>query len=272
MPIIDPTAQIHPQAQLADDVHIGAYCIIGEKVRLERGVHLRSHVVVMGQTHIKEDVKIYPFAVLGCSPQDLKYAGEESRLVVGAQSVIREHVTIHGGTQGGRMQTDIGEKCFLMVGTHIAHDCIIGAHVIMANNATLGGHVRVDEHVFIGGLAAIHQNVRIGAHAMIAGACGLRKNVIPYGFALGVPAALEGLNLMGLRRREFTKQDMHDLRHAYRLLFKENASDWKDKFDRLKQDKSLCASPLVAHMIEFIEECEQDKRWRRMGICKADDI
>jgi len=216
---IHPTAVVAPEANLGGDVQIGPYCIIGSEVTLGDSVSLHSHVVVDGRTTIGEATEIYPFASIGLQPQDLKYQGEPSTLTVGARNRIREHVTMNPGTEGGIMETRVGDDCLFMIGSHIAHDCVIGNHVIMANNATLGGHVEVGDYAIIGGLAAIHQFVRIGAHAMVGGMSGVEQDLIPYGSAMGERARLRGLNLVGLQRRDFSRDDIQTLRTAYRLMF-----------------------------------------------------
>ncbi len=216
---IHPTAIVAPGASLGSDVQIGPYCIIGSEVTLGDGVCLHSHVVVDGRTTIGEATAIYPFASIGLQPQDLKYQGEASTLIVGARNQIREHVTMNPGTEGGIMETRVGDDCLFMIASHVAHDCVIGNHVIMANNATLGGHVEVGNYAIIGGLAAVHQFVRIGAHAMVGGMSGVEQDLIPYGSAMGERARLRGLNLVGLQRRDFSRDDIQTLRTAYRLLF-----------------------------------------------------
>ena len=215
---VHPTAIVAPDARLGD-VQIGPYCIIGSQVTLGDGVQLHSHVVVDGRTIIGEGTVIYPFASIGMQPQDLKYRGEASELLVGARNQIREHVTMNPGTEGARMETRVGNDCLFMIGSHIAHDCVIGNHVILANNATLGGHVEVGDYAIIGGLAAVHQFVRIGDHAMVGGMSGVEQDLIPYGSAMGERARLRGLNLIGLQRRDFSREDIQTLRTAYRLMF-----------------------------------------------------
>jgi len=216
---IHETAIVDPGADIANDVSIGPYCIVGADVKLGAGVVLKSHVVVDGLTEIGEGTQIYPFASIGLPPQDLKYAGEKSRLRIGRNNVIREHVTMNPGTTGGGMETRVGDNGLFMIGVHIAHDCIIGDHVIMANNATLAGHVTVGDFAVIGGLAAIHQFVRIGAHAMIGGLSGVEHDVIPFGSVMGERASLSGLNIVGLKRRGFDRETIHGIRAAYRELF-----------------------------------------------------
>jgi UDP-N-acetylglucosamine acyltransferase len=216
---IHPTAVVAPRARLAADVGVGAYCIVGEHVALGPGVVLGAHVVVDGRTTIGEGTRIFPFAAIGLEPQDLKYRGEDSSLVIGRRNTIREYVTMNPGTTGGGMVTRVGDDCLFMVGAHVAHDCQIADHVIMANNATLAGHVAVEDYAFLGGLSAVHQFVRIGRHAMIGGMSGVERDVIPYGQAVGNRARLTGLNIVGMQRRGFSREDIQGLRNAYQLLF-----------------------------------------------------
>ena len=216
---IHSTAIIDPKAEIGPDVTIGPYCVIGPKVVLGRSVVLKSHVVIDGRTRIGAGTVVYPFASLGSAPQDLKYAGEDSELIIGEHNVIREHVTMNPGTQGGTMKTVVGDHGLFMMASHVAHDCIIGDRVIMANNATLGGHVQVGDHVVIGGLAAVHQWVRIGDHAVIGGMSGVESDVIPYGRVKGERAFLAGLNLIGLERRGFGKDEIKNLQRAFNQLF-----------------------------------------------------
>ena len=219
MPDIHPTAVVDGGARVGADVTIGPYCIVGGEAELANGVTLMSHVVVNGRTSIGANTKVYPFASIGLAPQDLKYKGEPSRLEIGCNNIIREHVTMHGGTEGGGMVTRVGNNCLFMVACHVAHDCRIGDHVVMVNNATLGGHVMVGDWAILGGLAAVHQYVRIGRHAMVGGLSGVESDVIPYGSVTGNRARLQGLNIIGLKRRGISRDDIHTLRNAYRLLF-----------------------------------------------------
>jgi UDP-N-acetylglucosamine acyltransferase len=176
-------------------------------------------VVIEGRTTIGAGTRIFPFASIGHEPQDLKYQGEDSALLIGARNTIRECVTMNPGTTGGGMVTRVGNDCLFMVGAHVAHDCQIADHVIMANNATLAGHVVLEEHAFLGGLCAVHQFVRIGRHAMIGGMSGVERDVIPYGQVMGDRARLTGLNIIGMQRRGFTREEIQALRNAYQLLF-----------------------------------------------------
>src|SRR5579884_1726591 len=219
MPRIHPASVVASGAKLASDVSIGPYCLVGAEVVLEAGVTLLSHVVVEGRTTIGAGTRIFPFAAIGLEPQDLKYRGEPSCLVIGRNNTIREYVTMNPGTAGGGMVTRVGDACLFMVGVHIAHDCRIGDHVVMANNATLGGHVVVDDYAVLGGLSAVHQHVRIGKHAMIGGMSGVERDVIPYGQVMGDRARLTGLNIIGMQRRGFSREDIQGLRNAYQALF-----------------------------------------------------
>lgn len=221
---IHPTAIVDGNASVADGVTIGPFCTVGPHVVLEDGVNLVSHVAVTGRTKIGAGTVIHPFASIGSPPQDLKFRGEPSELIIGQNNTIREHVTMNPGTEGGGMLTRVGSNCLFMMGSHVAHDCAIDDHVILVNNATLGGHVRIEEWAIVGGLSAVHQFVRIGKHAMIGGCSGVENDVIPYGSITGNRAKLQGLNIVGLKRRNFTREQIHDLRRAYRLIFAEEGT------------------------------------------------
>lgn len=221
---VHPTATVEDGAQIGAGVAVGPYCYVGPDVVLEDGVELVSHAVVAGRTAVGRGTRIFPFASIGHPPQDLKYRGEPSRLVVGARCVIREHVTMNPGTEGGGMITRVGDRCLFMVGAHVAHDCRVGDDAILVNNATLAGHVEVGDFAILGGLSAVHQYVRIGRHAMIGGMSGVESDVIPFGSALGNRAHLSGLNVVGLKRRGFSRGTIHEMRKAYRLLFAEEGT------------------------------------------------
>ena len=216
---IHPTAIVDPRAELSESVVVGPYCVVGAGVRLGAAVRLESHVVLAGRTTIGSGCRIFPFACLGHRPQDLKYRGEDTGLVIGRNNQIREHVTMHPGTAGGGGVTRVGDDGLFMAGIHVAHDCQVGDGVIMANNATLGGHVEVQDHAYLGGLCAVHQFVRIGRQAMIGGLAGVEQDVIPYGMVLGNRAYLNGMNIVGMKRRGVSRDEIQDLRTAYRLLF-----------------------------------------------------
>ena len=221
---VHATAIVESGARLGQGVVVGPYCTVGPDVMLEDGVGLISHVVVAGRTTIGPRTTVYPFASIGMPPQDLKYKGEPSHLEIGADNVIREHATMTPGTQGGGMLTRVGDNGLFMAGTHVAHDCTVGDHVVLANNASLGGHVVVDDYAILGGLAGVHQFCRIGAHSFVGAMSSVVQDVIPYGSASGDRARLVGLNIVGLRRREFSRADIQALRTAYRLLFAEEGT------------------------------------------------
>ncbi len=246
---IHPMAVVEDGARIGDNVAIGPYCTVGAEAELGDGTVLMSHVVVNGRTTIGANTKVFPFASIGLPPQDLKYKGEPSRLEIGCNNIIREHVTMNPGTEGGGMLTSIGNNCLFMVGAHVAHDCWIGDHAILVNNATLGGHVKVDEWAIIGGLSAVHQFVRIGRHAMVGGMTGVENDVIPYGSVMGNRARLQGLNIIGLKRRNFSRDVIHALRNAYRLLFAQEGtmSERLDDVSELLHDNEP-----VMEIVEFI--------------------
>lgn len=216
---VHPSAVIEPGAKIAPGVKIGPFCMVGSQVELGEGCELVSHAVVAGRTVIGARAKIYPFASIGHPPQDVKYAGEASTLVIGDDCTIREGVTMNPGTANGRMTTTVGNNCLFLAGAHVAHDCTIGNHVIFSNNVMPAGHCHIGDYVIVGGGAGIHQFVRIGAHAFIGGMSAIENDVIPYGMAMGNRAYLAGLNIVGLKRRNFTRDQIHELRRAYRLLF-----------------------------------------------------
>lgn len=216
---IHSSAVVDSGARLGKGVEIGPYCWVGPKVELADLVLLISHVTVSGRTKIGPRSVIYPFASLGHPPQDLKYKGEDSLLEIGSENRIREHVTMSPGTQGGGMVTLVGDRNLFMAGSHVAHDCRIGDDVVLANSVHLGGHVSVENCAVLGGLSAIQQRVRIGHHAMVGGMSGVERDVIPFGVVTGNRARLSGINLIGLERRGFSREDIRVLRAAYRMLF-----------------------------------------------------
>jgi UDP-N-acetylglucosamine acyltransferase len=248
---IHPTAVIEAGAKIGREVAVGPYCLVGAEVELGDGVQLLSHVVVTGRTRIGAGTRIFPFASVGHQPQDLKYAGEPSRLEIGARNTIREHVTINPGTQGGGMLTQIGDDCLLMVGSHIAHDCKIGNHVIVVNNVLLGGHISIGDYAIIGGGAAVHQFVRIGPHAMVGGMSGVEADVIPFGMVMGNRAHLAGLNLVGLKRRGFDREAIHQLRAAYRLLFAQEGTLQERVAD---VEKLFPGNALMGEVLAFVRQ------------------
>jgi len=216
---IHPSAVVEDGARLADDVSVGPFCHVGPQVTLGAGVTLLSHVAVAGRTTIGARTKVFPFASLGHQPQDLKYRGEASTLAIGEDCLIREGVTMNPGTEGGGLATVVGNRCAFLANSHVGHDCKVGDNVVLSNNVMLAGHVTLGDHVIIGGGAAVIQFTRVGAHAFIGGMTGLENDLIPYGMAMGNRAYLAGLNIVGLKRRGFPREDIHALRAAYRLLF-----------------------------------------------------
>jgi len=216
---IHPTAIIEDGADIAESAEIGPYCHVGGKVTLGSDVKLLSHVAIMGRVDISAGTTVHQFAVLGGAPQHLGYQGEDTRLSIGENNLIREHVTMNIGTVGGGGKTVIGDNSMFMTGCHVAHDCVIGDHVIMANNATLGGHVTIGNNVFLGGLSAIHQFCRVGDNAFVGGCAAAPTDIIPYGSAIGNHAQLSGLNIIGMKRRGLDRTSIHALRSAYRDLF-----------------------------------------------------
>ena len=216
---IHPTAIIEDGATIADDAIIGPFCHIGPNVTLAEGVVLEAHVVVQGATMIGARTKVHSFSVLGGPPQHLGYQGQDTKLIIGADNTIREHVTMNIGTAEGRGETRVGEGGMFMTGCHIAHDCIIGDRVIFANNATLGGHVTIGDQAFLGGLCAIHQFCRVGYNAFVGGAAAAPTDLIPFGSATGNHANLSGLNIVGMKRRGFNRETIHAIRNAYKDIF-----------------------------------------------------
>lgn len=246
---VHPTAVVAPGARIGANVKIGPYSVVGEDVILHDGVELISHVVVAGRTEIGAKTRIFPFASIGHQPQDLKYAGEPSRLVIGERCVIRENVTINPGTRGGTMETRVGDDCLLMASSHVAHDCQVGNHVVLANYVGLAGHSIIGDHVAFGGTCVVHQFVRIGAHAFIGAQSMVDSDVIPYGTAVGNRARLAGLNLVGLKRRKFDREAIHTLRAAYRMIFSSEGNLRERVDDAASMFK---AEPLVQDIVTFI--------------------
>ena len=247
--MIDATARVADGARLGADVEIGPYCTIGPRVELGDGVRLIAHVHVTGVTTIGERGVIYPFASLGTPPQSVHYRGGATRLVVGARCELREGVTMNTGTEDGGGLTSVGEGCFFMAGSHVAHDCQVGNSVTFANNAVIGGHVSIGDYAFLGGQAAVRQFARIGEGAMVAGLSGISQNLIPFGYALGQIADLVGLNVVGLRRRGATRPDLHRLRRTYRALFLDRGV-FADRFNAVARD--FADDPLAGKIIAFI--------------------
>jgi len=246
---IDPTARIEPGAVIGQNASIGPYCVIGAHVEIGDGCKLLAHVHIAGHTTIGPRTVIYPFASLGTPPQSVKYRGGPTRLVIGADCEIREGVTVNIGTEDDRGVTEIGDRCWLMVGSHIGHDCKVGNDVIFANNVVLGGHVTIGDFAVFGGQAAVRQFVRVGEGAMVVGLSGVRADVIPFGLVQGPLADLIGLNVVGMRRRGSSKADIHRLRQAYEAMFF-GAGTFRERLEHVAAQSGT--DPLVAKVIAFI--------------------
>jgi UDP-N-acetylglucosamine acyltransferase len=246
---IHPTAIVEDGAKLGDGVRIGPYCMVGAQVALGEGVELVSHAVVAGRTLIGPRTRIFPFASIGHPPQDLKYAGEPSTLRVGADCIIREGVTMNPGTAGGGLATTIGDRCVFLANSHVGHDCRVGSNVIFSNAAMVAGHATVGDFAILGGGAAVIQFARIGVHSFLGGMSGLENDLIPYGLAVGNRAHLSGLNIVGLQRRGFARNDIHDLRRAYRLLFAAEGT-LMERVDDVAQE--FGGHAIVTEIVDFI--------------------
>ena len=253
--MIHKTAVIDSKAKIHHNVKIGPYCVIGPNVEINDSTIIHSHVSISGNTIIGKNNKIYPFASIGNDPQDLKFNGEQTKLIIGDKNTIREYVTINPGTVGGGGQTKVGDNCLLMISSHIAHDCNLGNNIIIANNVPLGGHVHIGDSVVIGGNSAVQQFTRIGKMAMIGGMTGVLNDVIPYGLSIGNRNFLQGLNLIGLRRKEIPNKDILSLSDAYKEIFK--TDKLTDNLSNL--NVSFKDNSLVNDVIEFINE---DKKRR----------
>lgn len=250
--MIHKSSLVDSGAVLGENVKIGPFSIIGKNVKLGNNVNVMNNVVIDGITEIEHNVTIFPYASIGLIPQDLKFKGEYSKLYIGKNCKIREYVTINTGTVGGGMLTNVGENCLLMVGTHIAHDCQVGNNVIFANNATLAGHVSVGDDAIIGGLSAVHQFVRVGEGAIIGGMSGVTSDVIPYGSVIGNRAKLNGLNLIGLKRRNIDKVEINAMRKLYKNIFERKGPNFKDRISTL--DKEFNNFILCKKIISFLKD------------------
>ena len=248
--MIHKTALIDSNAKISENVTIGPYSIIGPNVVIGAGTVIQSHVNIKGNTIIGSNNQIYPFSSIGNDPQDLKFKGEKTLLEIGDNNMIREYVTINPGTGGGGGKTQVGNNCLFKVSSHIAHDCVVGDNVILANNVPLGGHARVDDNAIIGGNSAVQQFTRVGKFAMIGGMCGVVRDVIPYGIAHGNRSILQGLNLIGLRRKNIPNKEILSLSEAYKIIFKnENLTE---NLSNLSNE--LRNNELVSQVVSFIEK------------------
>ena len=246
--MIHNTAIIDKGAKIGNNVEVGPYCVIGSNVQIGDNNKLHSHVNISGNTKIGEGNTFYPFCSIGNDPQDLKFAGENTELTIGNGNKIREYVTMNPGTAGGGKKTIVGNNCLFMVSSHVAHDCIVGDNVILANNVPLGGHAVIEDSVIIGGNSAVQQFTRIGRGAMIGGMCGVVRDVIPYGIALGNRSVLQGLNLIGLRRKNLDNKDIMKLNEAYKMIFKNE--NFLKNIEEL--DESFMKVAMVKEVVDFL--------------------
>lgn len=236
--MIHPSAIIHPDANVGEDVKVGPYCVIGKDVKIGRNCLLSSHVVVNGNVNIGDKTQIFSFASIGSEPQDLKFKGEKTEIIIGENCKIREYCTINPGTKGGGGITKVGNNCLLMVGTHVAHDCLISDNVIFANHSTLAGHVNIERNVVVGALSAIHQFTRIGEGSMIGGMSGITGDVPPFCTAIGNRAKLNGLNVVGLKRNQVSKIEISELRKVYNYIFSSKKFTFKERVEKKKGEKT----------------------------------
>ena len=251
---IHPSAIIHPNAKIADDVEIGPFCSVGEHVEIGSGTKLISHVVVDGVTKIGQRNTIYPFAALGLLAQHKRSNAPDAQLIIGDDNTFREHVTAHVGSDVDNKITIIGHRNLFLVGSHIAHDCVLGDDIVMSNNATLAGHVHVGNRAIIGGLAAVLQFTRIGEGAMIGGMCGVTRDIIPYGLMMGgIRQGLSGLNLIGLQRAGIEKENIMMMQQAYKMLFNKENGTFTERIALVEQNEEWMKNPLIKAQIEFVK-------------------
>ena len=255
---IHKLAVVEKGAELDEGVVVGPFAFIGKDVKIGKGTIIKAGAVIEGKTTIGEECTIYS-ATIGVAPQDLKYKGEPSEVIIGNKTVIREYATIHRGTEGGGMVTKIGDNCLIMAYSHVAHDCKLGNHVILANVATLAGHVEVGDWAIVGGMSGVHQFVRIGKHAMIGGASAVARDVPPFAVAIGNRAKLEGINLIGLKRRGFSRETIRALATAFEMVFKTD-EPLKISIEKVREEFSD-----IPEVLEFVDFIEKSKR----GVCTA---
>lgn len=257
--MIHPTALVDPKAEIGENVEIGPYSVIEKRVSIGAGTKVGPHVVVREGTQIGKGCQIYQFSSIGEAPQALAYRGEPTLLQIGDHNIIREYVTLHRGSVKGGGKTVLGNENFIMAYSHIAHDCQVGNHVVMANGATLGGHILIEDHAIIGGLAAIHQFCRIGTHAMVSGLTGVSQDIPPYTMAAGDRAKLYGLNSVGLKRHQFSEQEIKALKKAYRIIFRSGLPLVKAM--KAVEEDDIFELPRVQHLLQFIQHSKR-------GICR----
>lgn len=252
--MIHETAIVDTRAELGEGVTVGPYTIIGPQVKIGANTSIDAHVIIKGPTEIGQRCTIFPFSSIGDIPQDLKYGGENTSLVIGNDNVFREYLTINRGTEEGGGVTSIGDHNFFMAYSHIAHDCVIKNHVIMANAATLAGHIEIEDHAILGGLVGIHQFAKVGRHAFVGACSAVSQDVPPYALVVGNRARLFGLNLTGLRRQKFSRDAIKNIKEAYRIIFRSGLT-LKEALEQLSQ--KITDSPEVAHLIEFIKSSKR---------------
>jgi len=255
---VHPTAIVDLRAELDSSVEVGPYCLLGAGVKIGKESKIHSHAVIQGRTTLGEGNEVFPFATIGSIPQDLKYKGEPSELLIGNRNTIREYVSLNPGTAGGGMVTRVGDRNLLMMYCHIAHDCIIGNHNVIANGATLGGHVVIEDFVIVGGLVGIHQFVKIGTGAILGAGSMVSKDVPPYCNATGDRARLRGLNIEGLKRRGFQKSVIEAIHKAYRIAFQSRLKT-DDALKKIRQE--MAAIPEVERFVSFIANSQR-------GVCR----
>ena len=248
--MIHSTAIIDPKAKITSNVSIGAFTVIVANVEIGENTTIQSHVSIMGNTKVGKNNKIYPFASIGNDPQDLKFDGEVTKLEIGNNNKIREYVTVNPGTKGGGGLTKIGNNCLFMVSSHIAHDCLVEDNVILANNVPLGGHAHIEKDVIIGGNSAVQQFTRVGKSSMIGGMCGVVRDIIPYAMVHGNRSILQGLNLIGLRRKNIPNKEILVLTEAYKEIFKDE--NLTTNLKNLKQE--FRKNELVNDVVKFLEK------------------
>jgi UDP-N-acetylglucosamine acyltransferase len=251
---VHPSAVVSPRAEIGEGSHVGPFCTVGDEVRLGRGVRLESHCVVDGRTEIGDETHVYPFVSVGLASQDLKYRGEPAETRVGRRCRLREFVTVHRGTEGGGMLTSVGDDCLVMAQAHIAHDCLVGDGVIMANGATLAGHVEVSAGANIGAYSGVHQFCRVGREAYVGGYSVVVKDALPFALTVGNHARCYGLNTVGMRRRNYPKETIDALHHAFRLLLSAKLNTTQ-ALARIREE--LQGSTEVEELLRFIETSER---------------
>ena len=256
---IHPSAVIDPAAEVDASVEVGAYAVVGPHVRLTEGVVLRPHAYVTGRTEVGRETVIYSFASVGEVPQDRKYKGEPTRLVIGARNTIREYATLHPGTAGGGGLTSVGDENLRMIGVHIAHDCQLGHHIVIANNPGLAGHVRIEDHAVLWAAANLHQFCRLGESAMVGGMTGVGQDVCPFTIAQGIPARMLSVNRINMERRDFSPERIKVVERAYRLIFRSGLRPY-EAFARVREE--LAESRDAEHMVAFLEKSER-------GFCRV---